>query len=77
MMLTASVPHWFVRGMLWNCLFPVQFPECWDVGRHAEMDVMSEGVYGKVHEEEGQESLQSCRIFGMLVFTINYFIIQM
>lgn len=72
----ARVPRWFVRGTLWNCLFPVQFPECWDVDRHAEMDVMSERVCGKVHEEEGQESLQSFRIFGLLVFVINYVMIE-
>jgi hypothetical protein len=44
MMLTAaSVAYRSVRGMLRNCLFPVQFPECWDVDRHAEMDVVSVG----------------------------------
>ena len=38
-MLTSNVPHWAVRGMLWNCLFPAQFPEFWDTDIHAEMDV--------------------------------------
>jgi hypothetical protein len=59
MMLTARVPHWFVRGMLWNCIFPVQFPEYWDVDRHAEMDVVSEGVYGKEHKEKDRTH---CRV---------------
>jgi hypothetical protein len=39
----ASVPYRSVRGMLRNCLFPVQFPGCWDVDRHAEMDVVPVG----------------------------------
>lgn len=43
--------------------------------RQAEMDVMLERVCGKVHEEKGQESLQSFRIFGLLVFVINYVMI--
>jgi hypothetical protein len=32
--------------MLWNCLFPTQFPEFWDTDVHAEMDAVSETICG-------------------------------
>jgi hypothetical protein len=56
-----SFPHWFVRGMLWNCLFPVQFPECWDVDRHAGMDVVLEEVIGRYTRRKDRNH---CRVAG-------------
>jgi hypothetical protein len=46
LMLTGEVPHVAVCGMLWNCLFPAQFPEFWDADVHAEMDAVSETICG-------------------------------
>jgi hypothetical protein len=46
LMLTGEVPHVAVCGMLWNCLFPAQFPEFWDTDVHAEMDAVSETICG-------------------------------
>ena len=46
LMLTGEVPHVAVCGVLWNCLFPAQFPEFWDTDVHAEMDAVSETICG-------------------------------
>jgi len=46
LMLTGEVPHVTVCGMLWNCLFPAQFPEFWDTDVHAEMDAVFETICG-------------------------------
>jgi hypothetical protein len=46
-----------MRGMLWNCLFPVQFPEFWDTGRQAEMDALLGCM--ETGENERQKPLQS------------------
>jgi len=46
LMLTGEVPHLAVCGMLWNCLFPAQFPEFWYTDVHAEMDAVSETICG-------------------------------
>jgi len=45
-MLTGEVSHVAVCGMLWNCLFPAQFPEFWYTDVHAEMDAVSERICG-------------------------------